>query len=99
MARLWQLSVVVIVLTLAPMHAGADSAWVLWTAAPVASDQWSIASVPKSRFTAKDECDQHADRLILRRPWRKMERITGDSRDLFTCLLDDVDSRPEGVLR
>jgi hypothetical protein len=30
MARLWRLSVVVIVLTLAPQHAWAGCAWVLW---------------------------------------------------------------------
>jgi hypothetical protein len=75
---------VVIVVTLAPMRtAWAAEAWVLWVEAPVGSDQWSIAGLREARFKAKEEC----------------ERMTGDARDVFTCLPDTVDPRPEGALR
>lgn len=99
MGRLSRLSVVVIVLTLAPMHV-AWAAWVLWVEAPVGSDQWSIAGTPESRFKAKNECDGHAQKLNeFELTIAKAERMTGDSRDLFTCLPDTVDPRPEGALR
>lgn len=99
MGRLWRLSVVVIVLTLAPMTAWGGQAWVLWVEAPVGSDQWSIAT-PASKFTAKDECERHALKLNeFELTIAKAERMTGDSRDLFTCLPDTVDPRPEGALR
>jgi hypothetical protein len=98
MARLWRLSVVVIVLALAPMQAWAD--WVLGVEAPAGSDQWSIASMSPSKFAAENDCKRHA--LALNEfeiTMAKAERMTGDSRDVFTCLPDTVDPRPEGALR
>jgi hypothetical protein len=99
--RFWRLSVVLIVLTLAPMHpALGGQAWVLWVEAPVGSDQWSIAGTSASTFTAKDECERHALKLNeFEATIAKMERMIGDSRDVFTCLPDAVDPRPEGALR
>jgi hypothetical protein len=99
MRRVWRLPLVVFVLTLAPMHV-AWAAWVLWVEAPVGSDQWSIAGTSASKFTAKDECERHALKLNeFEATIAKMERMTGDSRDVFTCLPDTVDPRPEGALR
>jgi hypothetical protein len=43
-------------LAFATTAAAADCAWVLWVEAPAGSHQWSIASVPQSRFAAKGEC-------------------------------------------
>jgi hypothetical protein len=101
MGHLWRLSVVVTVLTFAPMHvAWAAQLWVLWAETPIGSDQWNIVSISKSRFTAMDECERQAQKLNeFEMTMAKMERMTGDSRDLFTCLPDTVDPRPEGALR
>ena len=98
MRRFWRLSVVVIVLTFAPTTGWAE--WVMWVEAPVGSDQWSIASVREPRFKAKEECERRAQTLNdSEATIAKMERMTGDSRDVFTCLPDTVDPRPEGALR
>jgi hypothetical protein len=101
MGRVWRLSVVVLVLTFAPMHTTwGGQAWVLWVEAPVGSDQWSIAGTSASKFTARDECERHALKLNeFEATIARMERMTGDSRDMFTCLPDSVDPRPEGALR
>jgi hypothetical protein len=99
MARLWRVFVVIIVLTLAPMQA-ASAEWVLWVEAPAGSDQWSIADMSPSKFAAENECKRHA--LALNEfevTMAKAERMTGDSRDVFSCLPDTVDPRPEGALR
>lgn len=98
MARFWRLSVVALVLTLAPMQAWAE--WVMWVEAPLGSDQWSIASIPQPRFKAKGECEKRAQQLNdTERLLAKIERMTGESRDVFSCLPDTVDPRPEGALR
>ena len=47
--------------------ASAECAWVLWVEAPTGSDQWSVASVPQSRFTAQEGCQRRADDLPVRR--------------------------------
>jgi hypothetical protein len=54
---------VALVLVLAPISASAECPWVLWVEAPVGSDQWSIASVPQTRFTASNDCQRFADDL------------------------------------
>jgi hypothetical protein len=100
MVRLWRLSVMVIVPTFAPMQAWAAQVWVLWVETPIGSDQRNIVSISKSRFTAMHECERQAQKLNeFEIAMAKMERIAGDSRDLFTCLPDAVDPRPEGALR
>jgi hypothetical protein len=43
--------------------ASAECAWVLWVEAPTGSDQWSVASAPQSRFTAREDCQRRADDL------------------------------------
>jgi hypothetical protein len=99
MARSWRLLVVVIVLTFAAMQT-ASAEWVLWVEAPAGSDHWSIASMSPSKFAAENECKRHA--LVLNEfevTMAKAERMTGDSRDVFSCLPDTVDPRPEGALR
>ena len=99
MARLWRLSVLVLPLTLAPIQV-ARAEWVLWVEAPAGSDQWSIAGMSPSKFAAENECKRRA--LALNEfevTMAKAERMTGDSRDVFSCLPDSVDPRPEGALR
>jgi hypothetical protein len=80
--------------------AGGGATWVLWVEAPANSDQWSVAAIPQPRFETRDECDRRARNfnetveLVGR-----MEGTTGDARDVFSCLPDTVDPRPEGALR
>jgi hypothetical protein len=101
-ARRFAVSIVLAVLAVLTLTttAGAEPAWVLWVEAPASSDQWSIAAIPQSRFKTKEECERRAhdlnesEQLVAR-----MERMTGDSRDVFSCLPDTVDPRPEGALR
>ena len=100
MARPWRISVAVIVLMAAAMQAWSASTWVLWVEAPAGSDQWSIAAMPEPKFVAKEECERRAQALNdFEQFVAKMERMTGDSRDHFSCLPDTVDPRPEGALR
>jgi hypothetical protein len=98
MGYVWRVSIVVLVVTLAPTTAWAE--WVLWVEAPVGSDHWSVPGIAASRFIAKDECERQALKLNeFEATIAKMERMTGDSRDVFTCLPDTIDPRPEGALR
>ena len=95
-----RLAAAVIALNFAPIQASAAVTWVLWVETPVGSDQWNIASVAPSRFNAKDECERRARHLNdSERAIAKMERATGEAGDLFSCLPDTVDPRPEGALR
>src|SRR4030095_10948350 len=43
--------------------ASAECPWVVWVEAPAGSDQWSVASVPKSQFVTEEECQRQADNL------------------------------------
>ena len=80
--------------------ASAEPSWVLWVETPASSDHWSVAAIPQPRFETREECERRAqglnesEQLVAR-----MERMTGDSRDVFSCLPDTVDPRPEGALR
>ena len=79
--------------------ASAECAWVLWVEAPTASDQWSVASVPQSRFTAKDECQQRADDLnAFELTLHRMQGTSGEAHDAYSCQPCTVDPRPEGAL-
>jgi hypothetical protein len=93
-------SLLAIELTVAPVNASAAEKWVLWVEAPAGSDQWSVASIPPSKFTAKDDCERRARYLNeSERAIARMQRTTGESGDAFSCLPDTVDPRPEGALR
>ncbi len=85
------------------MHAtsaSAECAWVMWVEAPQGSDQWSVAPVPQSRFTAQAECERHADDFnSLELTISRMERASGDARDVYSCFPCTVDPRPEAALR
>jgi hypothetical protein len=75
--------------------ARADCPWVIWVEAPVGSDQWSIAPIAQPRFEAKGDCERRAEALNeLERTIARMERATGEARDLYTCLPCTVDPRP-----
>ena len=77
----------------------AECVWVLWVESPAGSDQWSVATIPQPRFTARDECERQADALnTFERTIAKMERVSGDTTDVFSCLPCTVDPRPEGAL-
>ena len=78
----------------------AQSAWVLWVEAPAGSDQWSIAHIPELRFETNEGCQRRAqDFNDLELSIAKMERTSAEAGDLFTCLPDTVDPRPERALR
>ena len=90
---------VALVLVFAPISASAECPWVLWVEAPVGSDQWSIASVPQTRFTASKDCQRSADDLnAFERTMGQMHGTGGEARDEFSCLPCTVDPRPEGAL-
>jgi hypothetical protein len=79
--------------------ASADCAWVLWVEAPMGSDQWSVASIPQSRFGVKEKCQRQANGLnAFELTMAKMQRVDGDAHDAFTCFPCTVDPRPEGAL-
>jgi hypothetical protein len=79
--------------------ASADGLWVLWVEAPAGSDQWSLAPVPETKFKAEADCQRHAQDLNEFELTRaKGERWGGEARDLFSCLPDTVDPRPEAAL-
>jgi hypothetical protein len=79
--------------------AHAECAWVLWVEAPTGSDQWSIATVPQSRFTSKEHCQRSADDLnVFELTLHKMQRTGGEAHDAYSCQPCTVDPRPEGAL-
>ena len=91
--------VVAMFLLLAPVMAFGEGAWVLWVEAPVGSDQWSIASVPQTRFTASKDCQRFADELnAFDLTMHKMQGASGEARSEFSCLPSTVDPRPDGAL-
>jgi hypothetical protein len=80
--------------------APAECTWVLWVEAPVGSDQWSVAGVPQSRFPARDDCQRLADDLnAFELTLFKMQGLSGEVRDGFSCFPCTVDPRPEAALR
>jgi len=83
MARLWRLSVVVIVLTFAPMPAWAEcKAWLLWggTSAGTMDDL-----IPIGAWTTREECE--SKRVIA------VEKKSATFMLLPACLPDTVDPR------
>lgn len=76
-----------------------ECAWVLWVETPTGSDQWSVASVPQSRFTAKDDCVRRADDLnAFEATMHRMQGASGEAHDAYSCQPCTVDPRPEGAL-
>jgi hypothetical protein len=85
-------------LTLAT-SAFAEGAWVLWVEAPTGSDQWSVASAPQSRFTAKEDCQRRADDLnAFELTMHRVQGTNGEAHDAYSCQPCTVDPRPEGAL-
>jgi hypothetical protein len=79
--------------------ASAECAWVLWVEAPTGSDQWSLASVPQSRFAAKEDCQRRADDLnAFQLTMHRAEGTSGEAQDAYSCQPCTVDPRPEGAL-
>jgi hypothetical protein len=100
MATFLKWALVVGILTSVPVQAWGTQAWVLWVEAPVGSDQWSLPNIVEPKFKDKAECDRRAQHLNdVEASVAKMERVGDDSRDVFTCLPDTVDPRPESALR
>jgi hypothetical protein len=79
--------------------AAGECPWLLWVEAPTGSDQWSVASVPQSRFTAKEECQRSADDLnAFELTMHRMQGTRGEAHDAYSCQPCTVDPRPEGAL-
>ena len=77
----------------------ADGMWLLWVEAPAGSDQWSLAPIPGPKFKAEEDCQRWArDLNDLELTIAKGEGWSGQARDLFSCLPDSVDPRPEAAL-
>jgi hypothetical protein len=73
--------------------------WVLWVEAPMGSDQWSVASAPRTRFTARDDCQRLADDLnVFEGTMHLAEGASGVAHDAYSCQPCTVDPRPEGAL-
>jgi ABC-type glycerol-3-phosphate transport system substrate-binding protein len=80
--------------------ASAEGSWVLWVETPVGSDSWAVAQIPEPRFKAKEDCERRAQELnTVELAIAKAEGASGQAHDLFICLPDTVDPRPEGALR
>src|SRR5262245_10479890 len=81
----------------AAMWASVEGAWILWVEEPAGSDQWSLAHIPEPRFKVKEDCERSAQAFNdLERTFAKMERA--EAHDVFSCLPDSVDPRPEAVV-
>ena len=79
--------------------ASVECAWVLWVEAPTGSDQWSVASAPQSRFTAREDCQRRADDLnAFELTMSSAHRARGEAHDAYSCQPCTVDPRPEGAL-
>jgi len=79
--------------------ASAECVWVLWVEAPAGSDQWSAASVPQSRFVAKEDCQRRADDLnAFELTMHRGQGASGEAHDTYSCQPCTVDPRPEGAL-
>ena len=74
-----------------------EAAWMLWVESPEGSDLWTKVTMGLPQFESAEECARRAQELnALEAAFAKMQgaRI----HDLFTCLPDTVDPRPEGAL-
>lgn len=79
--------------------AAAECLWVLWVEAPTGSDQWSIATVPQTRFSAKGDCQRRAEELnAFELTMHRMQGTGGEAHDAYSCQPCTVDPRPEGAL-
>jgi hypothetical protein len=97
MGRLWRLSVVVIVLTLAPMQAWAECAWVLWVSSYAIKDGKPTDRMlePSEGYTSKPECDGVRQRYVADEKERRA--VDASERGYYTCLPDTIDPRgPKG---
>jgi hypothetical protein len=67
--------------------------------APAGSDQWNLAPIAEPKFKTEEDCQRRAQDLNdLELTIAKGERWGGEARDLFSCLPDTVDPRPEAAL-
>ena len=80
--------------------ARAECEWLLWVESPTGSDLWSVASVPQSRFAAREDCQRRAaDLNAFELTMTRGEFTGGAAHGVFTCFPCTVDPRPEGALR
>ena len=79
--------------------ASAECLWVLWLEAPTGSDQWSIATVPQTRFSAKGDCQRRAEELnAFELTMHRIQGTGSEAHDAYNCQPCTVDPRPEGAL-
>ena len=81
----------------AAMWASAEGTWTLWVEEPAGSDQWSRAHIPEPRFKVKEDCERTAQAFNdLELTFAEGERA--EAHDVFSCLPDTVDPRPEAAV-
>lgn len=75
----------------------AECAWLLWVETPAGSDLWTNVRMVQPRFESAEECHRRAQELNdFEVAFARMQRA--EAYDLFACLPDTVDPRPEGAL-
>lgn len=76
-------------------HAGAT--WVIWSESPEGSDLWSAVRTAPPAFESAEQCRRRAQEFNdLEVAFAKMQGA--QAHDVFVCLPDTVDPRPEGAL-
>ncbi len=79
--------------------AQAERVWMLWVESPAGSDQWSLAPIAEPGFKTEEDCQRRAQDLNdFELTMAKGERWSGEAREIFSCLPDTVDPRPEAAL-
>ena len=94
---LWGATIVGALLATALMCPAVEAAWMLWVESPEGSDLWTKVTIGSPAFESAEECARRAQELnALEAAFAKMQ--AAQAHDLFTCLPDTVDPRPEGAL-
>jgi hypothetical protein len=88
-------SALIAVAVAAPTTAQGD--WMLWVESPEGSDLWTRVRIGPPTFAAEEECHRRARELnVLEAAFAKSQ--DAQAHDVFACLPDSVDPRPEGAL-
>jgi hypothetical protein len=86
-----------VLLAIAASGAAAEADYLLWVESPGGSDLWSRVRIRRDSYESAEECRRRAQELNdLEATFAKMQEA--QAHDIFTCLPDTVDPRPEGAL-